>query len=203
VLLNKSATGAGSNSNIRSKVINETKGTQKSVIVRDSNGEDVTPVNFTSLKYSTRDGTSSGADLNVRETVSDLLNHLDMLGGASFSEGSLQKSSAFGGDSQQQLSQQESLGDDGSSDHGSDTDDGRDSITNMVKRKISMNVLPGLSMAPRIKENDPLKTIAIRLSETETMFFLTLPSITVSSESIEETTMVKAQNAKYKEVLNL
>jgi hypothetical protein len=172
----------------------------KSVIVKDSNGEDVTPLHFSSLRQH-KDATASGADISTRETVSDLLNHLDMLGGTSFSEGSMQKTSAFG--DSQVLSQQESMGDDHASEHGSDVDEtfGRDS--GVLRRKISANPLPGLSLQPKVKELDPFKVINIRLTETKTMFLLSIPSVCVSSDNVDECTLVKAQNAKYKELKSI
>lgn len=60
--------------------------------------------------------------------------------------------------------------------------------------------LPGL-IPTRTKEIDPSKIINIRLTETHTQFLLSIPSICVSSEALEETTLVKAQNEKYKEVM--
>jgi hypothetical protein len=55
-------------------------------------------------------------------------------------------------------------------------------------------------MQPKTIEIDPTKYSSIRLSETNTFNLLDIVSTVVSSESIDETAMVKQQNAKYKEV---
>ena len=60
------------------------------------------------------------------------------------------------------------------------------------------NTLPGLK--EKLKVADPEMTIYMQIAESETKFMLTMPSISVSSDNIEESTFVKAQNAKYKEL---
>lgn len=45
--------------------------------------------------------------------------------------------------------------------------------------------------------------MSIDLKETDTLFFLTIPSTSVSTEFAEESTFIKAQNAKYKELKSI
>jgi dynein intermediate chain 4, axonemal len=176
---------------LRSKIAVEPK--PKPIIVRDANGEDVTPMAFYSRNG--KDPNASGIDISTRETVSDLLNHLDTLGGTSFSEASIQKSSAFG--DSQALSQQESIGDDNSSRHASYYEESirRDSV---LRNKGSAVPLPTIA-----KELDQNKPIHIQLTETKTVFLLSIPSVCVSAENLDECTLVRAQNAKYKELKSI
>ena len=64
--------------------------------------------------------------------------------------------------------------------------------------------LPGISHRPKVQQEvDPNKLVHIQLTETETMTFIDIPSICVSNESVDEATLVKANNAKYKEVFHV
>ena len=87
---------------------------------------------------------------------------------------------------------------------GESTDDITATVTHQAlptKSKTSQFELPGLSMAPRAPaEIDPLKLMHIHLTETSTVCLFDMPSICVSLEAGDETTLVKANNAKYKEL---
>lgn len=147
---------------------------------------------------------------HLQETVSDLLNHLEILGGASVGEGGFKSIGITAGGSHLSASQDhESLGEnDRGSDNGSayEIDEHSTDVSHLhlsVKANGSKNAFAGLSTAAKIKEADPTKYVSIDLKETETMFMLTIPSTTVSSEFAEESTFVKAQNAKYKELKSI
>ncbi|KAI8903794.1 hypothetical protein EDD86DRAFT_94080 [Gorgonomyces haynaldii] len=64
----------------------------------------------------------------------------------------------------------------------------------------SVSELPGLSTTKAPVELDPSTPVHLILTETDTHVLFDLPSICVFAESSEEVTMVKASNAKYKEL---
>ncbi|KAJ3304591.1 WD repeat-containing protein 78 [Kappamyces sp. JEL0829] len=193
---------------LRNKANVDGKRSERYVNITNSNGEDVTPQSLSSYRQATKtaDGSNSAIDISAaKETVSDLLNHLEMLSGTAH-EGS-SKSIAYTG-SHLSVSGHESIGEsDRGSESGSaygDPDDGGDSTTQLAhKLNVESTVqLPSL-LQQKPKETDPTKVISISLTETDTMFLLTIPSTSVSSEAIEEATFVKAQNAKYKELKSI
>ncbi|KAJ2995330.1 WD repeat-containing protein 78 [Globomyces sp. JEL0801] len=163
-------------------------------------GEDATPQNLAFAKHSNSDGTTSSNDMaanRVKETVADLLNHLELMGGGGTIDiHAGQKSMTFTSTSSQVM--HESIGD-RSIDVHSQFESSSEISKDLARENNSAAQLPGLSLERKQKEVDPSKIFQIVLQETETMFLLSLPSICVSSESIDESTIVKAQNAKYKE----
>ncbi len=134
------------------------------------------------------------------------MNHLEILGGNSFGEGGgAYKSIAFTNSASQD---HESINDnDRGSDHGSTSyldDNTADSSLQQLPLKYESKVAPtGISNTLKVKEADPMKYITIDLKETETMFMLTIPSTSVSTEFAEESTFIRAQNAKYKELKSI
>ncbi|KAJ3321694.1 WD repeat-containing protein 78 [Boothiomyces sp. JEL0866] len=196
---------ADSKNAVRSKVnVDNKKGADKwaNVTIIDGQGEDVTPHSLSNYRFGKTtlnlDGLQSSGDIsNPKETALDLLNHLEMTGNTTFDlgEGS-KKSMTFAGASAQMISQQgNSIMDDNVSVSASFTSD-----LELKEAKESASALPGLSLQSKPKEIDPSKIIQISLTETNTIFLLSIPSIAVSADSIDETMMVKAHNAKYKEV---
>ncbi|KAJ3257625.1 WD repeat-containing protein 78 [Boothiomyces macroporosus] len=164
---------ADSKNSIRSKVNVDKKSNEKwaNVTIIDGQGED--------------------------ETASELLNHLEMASTSTFEmgEGS-KKSMTFGGVSAQMVSQQgNSIMDENVSVSASFTSD-----LDLKDTKEAAHGLPGLSLQSKPKEIDPSKLIHISLTETNTIFMLSIPSVAVCADSIDETMVVKAQNAKYKEL---
>lgn len=111
---------------------------------------------------------------------------------------SLKKSSAFG-ESGQILSQQESIGENHSEISDSELQ-GTLSLKLDVPKNEAGPQLRGINMEPKIVEIDPSKYSTVRLSETPYIFLLDIPSLCVSAENLDEVALVKAQNAKYKEV---
>ncbi|KAI8896045.1 WD40-repeat-containing domain protein [Globomyces pollinis-pini] len=167
-------------------------------------GEDATPQNLAFAKHSNSDGTTSSNDMaanRVKETVADLLNHLELMGGGGTIDiHAGQKSMTFTSTSSQVM--HESIGD-RSIDVHSQFESSSEISKDLARENNSAAQLPGLSLERKQKEVDPSKIFQIVLQETETMFLLSLPSICVSSESIDESTIVKAQNAKYKELKSI
>ncbi|KAJ3273838.1 WD repeat-containing protein 78 [Terramyces sp. JEL0728] len=192
---------------LRSKINVDKKGADKwaNVTIIDGQGEDVTPHSLSNFKFGktamNMEGLQSSGDIsNMKETASDILNHLEMAGNTTFDMGDGSKRSmTFTGASAQMISQQgNSIMDDNvsvSASYSSDLD--------LKEIKESASALPGLSLQAKPKEIDPSKIIHISLTETNTMFLLSMPSVAVSADSIDETMMVKAQNAKYKELKSI
>lgn len=121
-----------SGENVRSKV-GDGKRSERWVNITNANGDDVTPKSLASTRHihrTTNEGSSSSIDLAAtpKETVSDLLNYLEVLGGASAeSSGAAaggSKSIAFAGSHLSQSTGHESMNDsDRGSESGSQYDD--------------------------------------------------------------------------------
>ncbi|KAL2916982.1 hypothetical protein HK105_203414 [Polyrhizophydium stewartii] len=182
------------------------------ISIRDDDGNDVTPQSLMSRRIVHKEG--GGASTNdmsmtsvIKETVSDVLNHLEQLTTSSWSSSVMSKSAASFANSSHLASGSESINDDRDDESSSvmsseSVDDVRGHIGSAQGTKKSANALPGLSMQPRAPaEIDPNKLIHVTLTETDTIVLLDVPSVCVSSESVEEATLVKSANAKYKELL--
>ncbi|KAI8926599.1 WD40-repeat-containing domain protein [Entophlyctis helioformis] len=185
---------------------------QAVTIIRDEDGNDVTPVSLMAVKPVRghhKDAGASATDMSMtsvlKETVSDVLNHLEQLSTSSWSSSAMGKSGASFVASSHAASGSESTqqdDDDSSSVMSSDSvDDVRARTGSGRATKQSANALPGLSMQPKIQaEIDPNKMIHVQLTETNTIVLLDVPSVCVSNESVDDATLVKAANAKYKEL---
>jgi hypothetical protein len=69
----------------------------------------------------------------------------------------------------------------------------------MIAKDVGLGPIGLAPAAPEVA--DPNRLIAIDLVESETRFLLSIPSTAISSENTDEYANVKAQNAKYKELL--
>ncbi|KAH6573738.1 hypothetical protein BASA60_005920 [Batrachochytrium salamandrivorans] len=201
----------GSRLGLDRKVAIQTR--EGTVSIFDDDGSDVTPLSLiTPRKLHHKDGgggVSSTNDMSmtnmVKESVSDVLSHLEQLTTSSWSSSIMGKSASSFSNTSHMVSGSESINyerdDDSSSVVSTDSaEDGQPN--NEMKNKFNTHVFPGISMhSPIQAEIDSKKQIHVMLTETDTIVLLNIPSICVSNESVEEITLVKASNAKYKELL--
>ncbi|KAJ8325836.1 hypothetical protein O5D80_006023 [Batrachochytrium dendrobatidis] len=217
--LNSSAVyGTSSRQNIRaSHAVLDKRGAASSrdgpiVTIKDDDGNDVTPLSLMGKKPHHKDvGGVSTNDMSIsnmiKETVSDVLNHLEQLTTSSWNSSAIGKSGASFVYTSHMASGSESIQEDRDDESSSATsaDSGEESHLQTGAGfgvKSSSNMLTGLSMQPRLQaEINPNKLVHVNLTETDTIMLLDVPSICVFSESTDEVTAIKASNAKYKELL--
>ncbi|KAJ3381671.1 WD repeat-containing protein 78 [Entophlyctis sp. JEL0112] len=157
---------------------------QAAVVVKDEEGNDVTPL---SLLGGTKSGNKSlMTDLlsgSVKESVSDVLNDLESTNMTSWN------SSHFGG--------RQSVTSSHTSDISDDDRDATDSTEAIDRTTFGQSATDNSIKSSKLDSYDSQQMVHIKLIETDTILLLNLPSLAVCPDLQDEVASVKASNEVY------
>ncbi|KND02527.1 uncharacterized protein SPPG_02986 [Spizellomyces punctatus DAOM BR117] len=181
---------------------------EKAVQVLDEEGNDVTPLSLLAPQQVGHvrkgHGGASATELSsmasvARETVADVLNNLESMTVGSWNQSVFGRSAMMGMSflSSSRMSGAESGDEDEASSVGS-AESAEDREELLKEDRVSV---AAAATSRTLGEAELNKLVHINLTETETIPLLDITAVTVSNESGDEATAVRAANAKYKEVL--
>ncbi|KAJ3247238.1 WD repeat-containing protein 78 [Chytriomyces hyalinus] len=170
------------------------------VTVLDEEGNDVTPISLIQNKSAHyKHPMMQGVDMfasTMKESVSDVLNDLESMNMASWN------SSSFGGRRSVSNSSRASDISDNEDDSASaaSSEDSGERVHQTIQHSENMGSTDGLSKNKADAAHEGTKMVHIRLTETETVVLINLPSLAVCSDFLEDLATVKANNARYSQL---
>ncbi|KAJ3227804.1 WD repeat-containing protein 78 [Clydaea vesicula] len=183
----------------------------KPIQVFDEDGNDVTPIPLVATNIYTKahgkNYSQSGNDIGLgKDSVADVLNNLESMAfGGSWNASVFDRSGmAFNSHSSKASGNSASDDDDSNSIYSNDSDDNdlgvNDSNQKTKQTQNDASLVSQNMVKPTITDTELMKTVHLTLQETDTICLIDIPSVCISNDYIDELAIVKAANARYKDL---